>query len=527
MIFKRNIALIIFIILSIWGCIDKLKSPVLPIWDAQYSIPVISRTETISERIKGTRGIFIDSTSQYLLLKFDSSEVTNKSLDDIFSDNLKFEGDFSIKPQNVDTIIFESFVSDDSVYLDEFHLYKGNIFYEVRNYLDKEISLSLVFPGFTKQIGSNIDTLKFQINVPANTKRSKQVDLSNYHYNKSITNPLGGSNNYGFYVKGYAAILGSDYSGDSVSMSININKLGFNYFKGKVKPYRLEIKSKYKAIDYDKELNDILPKIYVYGAKLIISPNTSITNLEVQLKNFRITGLFKSGAPKKYLRLNNKSVIDTIISLDRPSIEFSLDNFSINEFISPEIPDTIGYEGEIIINPNYKTLELSLPDTLKLEARLNLYTIFKIDNPSRTDTIEITLDDKAIKNIDRLKSGELTLDIDNGFPIGFRIVGYFLDSLNQKLLYFTREKGTGEVSDTTFWLRPAQVNSEGLVISSVKQKKIIKLNSDEIEKLKKIKKAIIRVLVYSTEGKKVMLTSKDKVSIKGIITLTAHVNLGD
>jgi ribosomal protein L34 len=96
-----------------------------------------------------------------------------------------------------------------------------------------------------------------------------------------------------------------------------------------------------------------------------------------------------------------------------------------------------------------------------------------------------------------------------------------LDSLNNKLLYFTREKGTGDASDTVFSITPALIDNEGKVTQSVLQKKILTLNRDEIEKLKRMKKAIVRVVYSTTNGRKVLLRANDKIRVR----LTSSVSL--
>ncbi len=521
MISKIKILIVFILILSISGCIQKIKSPVMPIWDVSYHIPVINRTETVIDRIKGESGIFVDST-QNLVLKFDSSQVETKSLDEIFSDNIKYDDEFSIRPQNVDTLIFESFVSDDSVYLEEFHLYRGTLVYQVENRLNKKINLNITIPGFTKNVSNSIDTLKFEMIVGPNSSSQKTIDLKDYHY-RFTPNPFGGSN-YGFYIRGYAKI-DAGYSGDSIKTKVQINNLGFNYLKGRIKPYKDEIKPKTEPIDIDQDIKDILPKLQVYGAKLILTSNTSTRNLEVQLKDFQVVGKFKSSSQTNFLKIKNQSILDTVISFDTPSIELNIDDFAINEFLSPSAPDSISYSGKIIVNPNYKSIDVSLPDTIKFDVRFVGYTIFRIDNATRTDTVEIDLKQEDRDQLDKVKNASLILDIDNGLPIGFQITGYLLDSLNNKLLYFTRERGTGEISDTIFTIIPAIVDNEGKVVQSVSQKKILSLNSDEIEKIKRMKKAIVRVVISTTNGQKVMLRAEDNIKVK--LTISISYRLGE
>lgn len=517
MISKRKILILLFFSIFLSGCIEKIKSPIMPIWDVSFSIPVLNKTEIVIDRIKGEKGIFIDST-QNLVIKFDTTEIETKSLDEIFGDNIKFDEEFSIRPQNVDTLIFESFVSDDSVYLEELHLYKGTLTYQVENRLDKKVNLNIIIPGFTKVVGASVDTLMFSMVVNPNSSNQKTIDLKNYHY-RITSNPFGGSN-YGFYIKGYAKI-DAGYSGDSIKTRVKIDNLGFNYLKGKVKPYKDSLKTKSEYLDIDQDVKDILPKIQVYGAKVVLTPNTSTKNLEVQLKDFQVVGTFKNSPLKKYLKIKNQSILDTIISLDQPSIEFNIDDVAINEFFNPQVPDSITYSGKVILNPNYKSIEVTFPDTLKFDVRLVAYSIFRIDNATRTDTIDIDLKDEDKDQLDKINGGSITLEIDNGLPIGFQITGYLLDEFNNKLFYFTRERGKGEASDTVFSITPAEIDNEGKVIRSVLQEKIISLNKDEIEKIKEMKKAIVRVIYSTTNGQKVLLRANDKIRLK----LTTSVNL--
>ncbi len=509
---------VLICLILIPGCIDKIKSPVMPVWDVTYSIPVVNRTETVAERIKGVSGIFIDSTSQHLLVKFDSTRVESKPLDEIFSDKIEYEDEFAIKPQNVDTIKFESFVKDDSVQLEEFHLYKGTLLYEVSNYLDKKIDVNVTIPGFTKGLS---DTLKFEIIVPPNSTVTKSIDLKNYKY-RQVSNPISDSG-YGFYIKGYAKI-DAGYSGDSVKTKFKINNLGFNYVKGKIKPYEEELKSKSFFVDVDEEAKDIIPKVQVYGAKILLTPSTTINDFEVQLKNFEIIGSFVNKPTIKKLKIKNKSTIDTTISLNEKPIVFNLDDLDIEDFLNEGVPDSISYRGKFIVNPNYRSIEIILPDTIQFEIQFLIYSIFRINYASRTDTAEIEIPDDYIEQLDKVNESKLIIDVDNGLPFGVKITGFLLDSLNRKLIYITREQGGETPNDTVFQIISASVNNEGVVINSAKQTKVISLSKDDTEKIKRAKKAIVNVVAYTTNGQKVFLRSGDRISFKVRSSISVKVD---
>lgn len=521
MILKIKYLIVSLLITFIFaGCIEQIKSPLMPVWDVAYTIPVVNRTEVIIDRIKGIKGIFVDSSTHNLLIKFDSTRLESKPLEEIFKNEIRYENEFTLKPQNVDTLKFESFVSDDSVSLEEFHLYKGILNYEVFNYLNKKVEISVVIPGFTKPTGGSIDTLKFEVSVLPNSSTKKLIDLKNYRY-RYTQNPFGGTN-YGFYIKGHAKI-DAGYSGDSVKTRVEIRDLEFNSLKGKVKPYDDEIKPKTITIDVDKDAKEILPKVNVYGAKLIIAPNTTARDLEVRLKDFEVTGFYKISPYRKNLKIKNRTVIDTIISFDQPSFVFYLDDIDINDFLNPQIPDSITYKGRIIVNPEYKSIYVTLPDTISYSVQFQIYSVFKIDSVSRTDTLEVEINEDVKKQIDKFNEGSISIDVDNGLPIGFTVTGFLLDSLNRKLIYFTRENGGETPSDTVFSISPAPIDAEGKVTNINRQKKIFALKKDEIEKIKSAKKVVLNVILYTTEGRKVLFRSIDRITFKVSSTIKIRV----
>lgn len=513
---KELIAVIIFSIFF-YGCFDEIKSPVMPIWDVEYTIPILSKTEIVKDRIKGSKGIFIDSTSQELLIKLDSTKINSQPLEKFFSDNISFDDDFVIRTNRLDTLAFESYIVDDSVYIERMDLYKGEIEYSIKNHLNKAVDISFKVNNFTKSVAGRIDTLKVDVRINPNSSAIKKIDLAGYKFNKVDTNPITGQPGNGIYVTGIAKIE-PNYEGDSVSVNMKLQNLGFNYVKGKFKPYEDVIKTKTNKVDVDNDVKDILPKIYLYGAKLTLSPNINSQNLEIRLKNFQVIGKFNNNPiQQNILKINGRTVLDTIINLSQSVIEINLDDIAINEFMSPTIPDSITYKGDIIFNPNYKSIEAFFPDTIKFTNRLLAYSIFKIDNASRTDTLDISFSDDEKKKLDNLYDGEFNLSYDNYLPLGFRLTGRFLDENNNTLFYFTRERGDGSSSDTVISILGSRINSEGLTSAPSSQAKRIVFTKDEFRRLKNAKKAILNVVFYSSEGKKVKLTANDKIIFRASV----------
>lgn len=505
-----KIFLSLIAIFVLGACLDIPDEFVAPTWDLEVNVPILNRTETVKDLIKNEKNIYIDSSSADLLVKYDTVQTESKALVDIFKDNIKFEDDFVVKPKNVDTLTFETFVKDDSVSLDEARFTGGKLEYKLNNYLNRQVSINVTIPGFTK----GVDTLKFDISAAANSSANKTIEVGGYVYKQLASNPLG-SPGLGFYVKGFAKI-GVGYSGDSVVVNVKLEKLAFSYLKGKIKPYKTEIKEKRSKLTDNQDVKDILPKVSVYGAKLTFKSNSILQNVEVGLRNFQVVGIFKTGEPNKFLKIRGKTVLDTNISLSDPVINVSIDDIAINEFLSPKVPDSISYKGDIVVNPNYKTLEASLPDSIKYEIGFNIFSIFKINYAAKTDTlkdaIDIKEDDK--KQLDKAKEAELTIEFDNGFPVGFKLNGYFVDSLYNYLFHVTRQEGTGSASDTTLQITAANVDVEGKVSSSVSQSRKIKLVSEDFQKLKRAKHLILTANAHTTGGQKVYLRANDKVQIR-------------
>ncbi|MCX8011346.1 MAG: hypothetical protein N3A61_09350, partial [Ignavibacteria bacterium] len=211
-----------------------------------------------------------------------------------------------------------------------------------------------------------------------------------------------------------------------------------------------------------------------------------------------------------------------VISLSNQPIVFSIGSFAIREFLSPKVPDSISYKGEIVINPNYKTIEINLPNVISYSYQFNMYSIFRIDNVDRTDTSEIWSDkdwnskdkkefDKRIENASEM---ELTMEIDNGLPIGFSLTGFLADTSYKKLFAITRQEGTGSSSDSVMTILPANIDSEGKVSSSVFQTKKIKLTRDEILKIKNAKYLILKGIVSTSNGRKVYFRANDYIKLK-------------
>jgi hypothetical protein len=498
---EYNLMIGFLIILAIMpnACLDVPEEFVAPTWDIEVNIPILNRTETVKELIKNEKNIYIDSSTADLLIKYDHTNTESKALVDVFKDNIKFEDNFIVKPKDVDTLTFEAFVKDDSVDLDEAKFTGGTIEYKLNNYLNRQVSVNVTIPGFTKATPSGVDTFKFDISAAANSFAVKSINFGGYHYKRLTSNPLG-SPGSGFYIKGFAKI-GAGYSGDSVVINVKLEKLAFSYLKGKIKPYKTELKEMRSELIDNQDVKDILPKVYVYGAKLRFKSNLTLQNVEVGLRNFQVAGIFKSGAPDKLLKIKGKTILDTNISLSERTLN---------------IPDSISYKGDIIVNPNYKTIEASLPDTISYEIGFNIYSIFKIDYAQKTDTlkesIKIKEDDK--KHLDKAKEAELTIEINNGFPVGFMLNGYFVDSLYNYLFHVTRQEGTGIASDTSLQVTAANIDAEGKVSSSVQQTRKVKLTAVDFQKLKSARHLIITANAHTTNGKKVYLRANDKIQIK-------------
>lgn len=499
-----SVIIILSFIFTFFACIGEIKSPVFPTWETEFRLPLLDRSETLAEIVKDEKNIFVDSVA--MLLRFDSTTTKSTTLNEMFKNDVKYDNHSVIKINSVNYIKFGILAFEDSVNLEEAKIYYGALNYTVTNHLDKPISAKFIVPGFKK---NNTDTLKFEISVNPKDSGTKKIDLKNYHYKMLPEYPNG------IRIEGEATI-GDNYSGDSITFDLKLDSLAFNYLKGKTKPYFTKIDQKTTYLDLDKDIKDILPKVDVRGAKVYLSTNLSFNNnIEARLKNFQVLGIFKNGSSPKKLKINGKEILDTIITLNKTQI-LSVDNFAINEFLSPQVPDSITYMGELVFNPGNKVMEISIPDTVFYTYKLEVLSICKLDNFTRTDTSDIKALDKDQKeNLDKVIGGEITIEIDNPFPIGFELVGYLTDSSFNKLIYVTREKGDGSLGDTTFSLIPAPIDASGEVTGpAANQKKFFKISKDEIQKVKEVRHLIFHVIANSTNKKMVYIRPKMRYNVR-------------
>ncbi len=180
---------------------------------------------------------------------------------------------------------------------------------------------------------------------------------------------------------------------------------------------------------------------------------------------------------------------DTIITLNPDSVSNFFKKFS-------EFPDSIIVYAEGMLNPNYKTISVSMSDEVTGKSRIEFPFEFGISGGEITDSIEVDLSEDDRDKIKDLKSFDASLTIANGIPAQFSFAGKLYDEYNNFLMYFPPKH---DDQDTVVSISGASTDSKGNVISEAQQTVNIKTVNGEPDKLSRAKYMRIK-LKFNTSG---------------------------
>ncbi|MBM4176926.1 MAG: hypothetical protein FJ213_12260 [Ignavibacteria bacterium] len=510
---NQNFNKYIFIILIAIGfisssCSDKSKEILNPIFDLAVDLSLSDREYNMGEIIRRQDQIAVDSGS--FLLKFSTDEIKkDTTIDAFFADIFNLDQDTTFQVLVSDTISVEMIVRRDSIRVDEAEFDGGLIVYQFTNYSSKNSEFKLILPGFTKNVGGSIDTLKIGGLIPGNQSVNYQNNLEGYVYKQPPTQPFG-STRPGFWIKGKLILAGGS-PGDSIKIFSDVQNLRFKRMKGRFKPLSLGKKEQTFENLLASDISDVIQKITFDSINVKIVGKTSI-DLPIRLNKFEVAGIFKSGAPKINLRFGSATAFDTVIAANATTtLNFNNVNTDINSFLAKS-PDSIKIISEIILNPTYVAGEVLSKDSISFSFDVDAWSKFSIDNADFTDTLEVDFGTDARDKIAKGKSGSITIYFNNLIPLEAELIGLLTDSLYRPLMYITRNMLTS--SDSVVKIGGAFINSDGRVISPNIQTVKVDLTQSDILKLKDAYFLIQKFSLSTTDKRIVYLSSKDKINVR-------------
>lgn len=500
---------IILTFILVQSCINEPKKPVAPSWDVELNIPVGTKTIKVEDIVKRQDQITIQPTQT---LKFSTEKIQqDTTIDFLVNNTFDMEADtsFPVVGLGVD---FNMIAMRDSVRIDSAEIQDGLVIYRMKNNNPFQVSVNVVFPGFTKVVGRTIDTFKISADVPANQTIQVSVPIGYYRYKQPPDQPFGASRP-GIWIKGRvsSSVIGI---GQNLEVKFQIENLRFRSFSGRVKPFNLG--SKFQAIQnsLSGDLKDFVKAVTFGQAFLTISTSTTIRGFDVLLKNFQVIGKFKNGSPPIYLLFDGVNYKDFLIPADQTVTEvLSTINTNINQFIK-STPDSIEVRAILVMNPFYRTGTITTSDKISFSSQLEAYSQMKVENAVVTDTSEVEWDQETKDKLSQGNEASLDVEITNALPFEIQLVGYFIDKNRNKLFYYTRQTGSGSLSDTLINIAPASINSMGEVSVPSKSTIRLALNKADFEKFKNVYAMVNRFKLSSAQNQTVILKATDYVKVK-------------
>jgi len=504
---KNLLILIIFSILFL-SCSEKAKDIFNPTSDNLIEFSLSQRTYKMEDVVKRQSQIKVDS-GKYLL-KFSTDEIRKDTTIDAFNaDFFEMDVDTTFYVLISDTIDAQMIIRRDSVGIQEAELESGFMQMRFTNYTSKQSFFELSLPGFTRQVGSTIDTLKIGGNIPPNQTVNFQEDLSGFVYKQPPNQPFGTSRP-GFWLKGKIILQGGNFS-DSVRVYTHVQDIKFKKIKGRFKPFELGVKEQTFKNYLSSDISEFISKVVFDSISVRMYAFTTI-DFPIRLKNFRVKGLFNSGKPPIGLMFGNRDYLDTTIQKNsQVDFRFTNLNTNINQFLS-QIPDSIQISASLLLNPDYQTGEIYSNDSISFSFQVDAWSRFAVNQAEWTDTFDINLSQDAREKLKNGKEGRIIIYSENEVPFEISLVGLVTDSNFQPLFYLTKDENTS--NDTLVFLNGAITNATGEVISPAFQTIIINLTQSDIEKLSRGYKLIQRFALSTTERRVAEVSAKSKINLR-------------
>lgn len=508
-ILKAKEYFILFLLASLFlSCSEKAKDIFNPTADNIIEFSLSQKTYKMEDVVKRQSQIKIDS-GKYLL-KFSTDEIRKDTTIDAFNaDFFEMDVDTVFYVIISDTIDAQMIIRRDSVGIQEAELESGLMQLRFSNYTSKPSFFELTLPGFTKVVGSTLDTLKIGGNIPPLQTITFEKDLSGFVYKQPANQPFG-SSRPGFWLKGKILLQGGSF-GDSVRVYSHVQDIRFKRIKGRFKPFELGVKNQTFRNALSSDISEFISKVTFDSISVRLNAFTTI-DFPIKLNRFKVTGLFNSGKPPIKLIFGNKDYLDTTV-LNNGSINlyFTNLNTNINQFLS-QTPDSIQISSSLLMNPDYQTGEVLADDSISFSFQVDAWSRFAVNQAEWKDTFDIDLSQDARNKLKNGKEGKIIIYSENEVPFEISLVGLVTDSLFNPLFYLTKDEITQ--NDSMVFLNGAITNANGEVISPAYQTVIINLSQSDIEKLSRGYKLIQRFSLSTTERRVAEVSAKSKMNLR-------------
>jgi hypothetical protein len=183
----------------------------------------------------------------------------------------------------------------------------------------------------------------------------------------------------------------------------------------------------------------------------------------------------------------------------------------LNSF-SPSYPDSLGLEGEFVLNPTREYGSAGADDRIAGDLYVEFPMRFSQINGSVTDTVDMVIDEDSRKKLTEVNDGTLSFDLENHLPTTVIIEPEFLDSRYRPLLAPAASDGAALSA------RAAPVDGSGFVSRSVIEKVTMQFTAGDFAKLAQA--AFIRFRIsFNSHDTGGTFRSTDYVRVRGVARL--------
>lgn len=417
--------------------------------------------------------------------------------------------------------INNSFTVDNQTKFQNVIIDRGTLQMNLSNNLDVDLNVKIQLLNL---FSSSTSQTPYELNLTVPRKSSTPVtrDLSSFAL-KSAT-----PTNVISYQVLVSTVATSDYrivkSSDNVSETVQMTGLSLRSITGIVKPTTINIKPTTVSIN----LGDMKDK-FSFTKLTFKDPDLKLYLKPSSQFKVRVDGTVKAKGYSNTLKFtdyisNLNGQVDSLVDIPSADLASFLSSFS------PNFPSELTISGTATVNPDsdpttiYKVAQ---SDSITGHAEITFPLNAGISDGAFTDTTKLNLKDDLKKEINKIQSIVLTLQITNGLPASVKWTGSFLDATEKiKLL----DLPPNRKPDNNFILVPAAaVNSDGKVTAPASRTETIELTGSDVEKFIN-SSFLISNLAINTSGatsgsaSPVEFKITDSIKLKASATVLYRVN---
>lgn len=396
----------------------------------------------------------------------------------------------------------------------------GTMVLNLVNNIDVDLSAKITLLSLYQNLSST-KPYELNLNVGRKSTLPYTLDLSNF-----VLRSGGAPTNlitYKVQVTTKEATDRTVRSTDNVSETVEMSQLSLKSITGIVKPTTLEI----KPTTVSFSLGDLKDKLK-YAKISFKDPELKLYLKPSSKFKVKVDGTVKAKGYSSTLKFtdyisNLDGQIDSVVNVPSADLAAFLSSFS------PSLPTELTISGTATVNPDAEQVVYSVAqsDSITGHAEISFPFNVGVADGEFKDTTELKLKDNLKKEITKIQSIVLTLQITNGIPAAVKWTGSFLDETQKiKLLDLPPNRQTGE----NFVLVPAAaIDANGKVTAPSVRTETIELTGSDVDKFVNSKYIISNAAINTsgaTTGSALPVEFKitDSIRVKASARLVYRIN---